>query len=303
MFAPYIDISLTYPGGIASVPTRAGVRAITMAFLVEEGGCNAGWAGLGGTLPSDNFPDGTTVAGLISQWQGQGIQVIPSFGGADGIDPAGLCSSPAALQAVYQQVISRYHVKALDFDIEGPAVDNTAANTQRDLALKGLRAANPGLVISYTLPVEPNFATAPGGLVASGVALLNTAHKDGFSPSVINVMTMDYGGFADGLSLNEGSNATSAAAATHGQIVAAGLGSSVGITPMIGVNDDPAEVFNMGDANTVVNFAKGNGFVSRIAMWSLGRDNGGCAGQRSASPICSGLSQGAFAFSRTFASF
>jgi len=40
-----------------------------------------------------------------------------------------------------------------------------------------------------------------------------------------------------------------------------------------------------------------------LAMWSANRDNGGCAGQTSASATCSGLSQSSFAFVNTFKSF
>ncbi len=297
LFAPYIDMSLNDGGQIVSIASQSGIRAFTLAFLIEEGGCNVGWGGLGGILPNDNLPDGTSMATLVSQLQSNGVQVIISFGGAAGIDPAGLCSSPAALQAVYQSVLNRYHVKALDFDIEGAAVENQPAITQRDLALRGLRSANSGLVISYTIPVLPT------GLVASGVSILNSARKDGFTPNVINIMTMDYGGSFDGDGQNQGTHATNAANATHGQIGAAGLGSTVGITPMIGVNDDSAEVFRMSDANTVVNFAKSNGFVTRIAMWSVGRDNGSCAGAGFASATCSGLSQGNWAFAKVFEGF
>jgi len=292
MFAPYIDISLTYQGGIASIPSKSGIRALTFAFLIAEGGCRVGWGGVGTTLPDDTFPDGTTVASLVSQLQGQGVQVIISFGGAGGVDPAGLCSSAAALQAVYQSVINRYHVRALDFDIEGAAVADQGAITQRDQALRGLRAANPGLVISYTLPVLPS------GLDFNGANILGSSHKDGFSPSVINVMAMDYFQPTPG---GMGMAATSAAAATRGQIGSAGLSSSVGITPMIGVNDDRAEVFTLSDASAVAGFARSNGYISRLAMWSVGRDNGGCNG--AVSPSCSGISQGPFAFSRIFESF
>jgi hypothetical protein len=174
-------------------------------------------------------------------------------------------------------------VKMLDFDIEGGATTNQASITLRDQALVGLKAANTGLVISYTLPVMPT------GLIASGVNILNSAKADGLALDVVNVMTMDYGSALDNGG-QMGLDATDAAAATESQIVAAGLSAAVGITPMIGVNDTSTEVFSLTNAQTVVNFANANSYVGRIAMWSLGRDNGSC----------SGITQSSYQFSQIF---
>lgn len=53
--------------------------------------------------------------------------------------------------------------------------------------LPALQAANPGLTLSYTLPV------LPAGLTAAGVALLANAVQRGVRVDVLNIMTMDYG--------------------------------------------------------------------------------------------------------------
>jgi hypothetical protein len=71
---------------------------------------------------------------------------------------------------------------------------------------------------------------------------------------------------------------------------------NLGITPMIGVNDDHS-TFTVADASTVTSWANSNG-VGRLAFWSLGRDQGGCNG--SVSPSCSGVSQNALDFTRAF---
>ena len=87
----------------------------------------------------------------------------------------------------------------------------------RDQALVGLKPANPGLIISYTIPVLPT------GLVAGdGLNLLTSAKSDGVALSVVNIMTMDYG--SSGIEM--GSAATEAAADTEAQIKAAGLSST-----------------------------------------------------------------------------
>ncbi len=196
--------------------------------------------------------------------------------------------------SIQTAAVSRYDITYLDFDIEGAATAEPAQITLRDQALVGLKAANPGLVISYTIPVEPT------GLVAGdGLNLLTSAKSDGVALSVVNIMAMDYG--TSGTEM--GSAAVEAAAATEGQIQSAGLNATVGITPMIGQNDTGGEIFTLADATTVLNFAKSNGYVSRLAMWSMGRDNSSCAGTTYASPSCSGISQGTYAFSEILEAF
>jgi len=51
-----------------------------------------------------------------------------------------------------------------------------------------------------------------------------------------------------------------------------------------------------------VSWANSNN-VTELAFWSLGRDNGGCAGSGAASPSCSGVSQSNFQFSSIFHGF
>src|SRR5207248_10275440 len=75
---------------------------------------------------------------------------------------------------------------------------------------------------------------------------------------------------------------------------------SLGITPMIGQNDQGGEIFTIANAHTLVNFANSNG-VARLAFWSLGRDQpcpGGAGG--GASPNCSSVSQNPLDFTSIF---
>jgi hypothetical protein len=116
------------------------------------------------------------------------------------------------------------------------------------------------------------------GLDSNGVAVLADAKADGLDPNVINIMAMDYGPNADGAA-QMGVDAISAALNTIKQISFAGLTSKVGITPMIGVNDDSAEVFSLSDAQALTVLADGNAQIARLAMWSMARDNGSGAGE------------------------
>src|SRR5262249_54877593 len=75
---------------------------------------------------------------------------------------------------------------------------------------------------------------------------------------------------------------------------------SLGITPMIGQNDQSGEIFTIANAQAVVNFANSN-VVGRFAFCSVGRDQpcpGGAGG--AASPNCSSISQTALQFTSIF---
>ncbi len=295
MFAPYIDLSLTSSEQLLAIQQQSGIKMFTLAFVLSSGGCTPAWGGTG-SIYNDTLPNGATILSLVQGVRNAGAGVIVSFGGANGVELAQACPDVASLQAAYQSVITRYSVHLLDFDIEGGAVADQASITRRNKAIVGLKAANPGLVISYTLPVLPT------GLVSDGVNILNRVKADGLSLDVVNVMAMDYGANVDNGG-NMGLDATLAASNTYQQIQAAGLTATVGVTPMIGVNDTAGEVFQLADAQTLLNFAQANSYITRLAMWSVGRDNGSCAGNRWASASCSGLAQSAYQFSGIFQGF
>jgi chitinase len=295
LYAPYIDLNLTNSQQLLTIAQQSGVKAFTLAFILSGGACSPTW---GGTTPVSNdlLSNGTSIQSLINGFRATGGDVIISFGGANGTELALACATPAALQSAYQAVINRYGATKLDFDIEGAATTDIASVRRRNQALVALRAANPGLQISFTLPVLPT------GLVNSGVDILNAIKADGLAVDVINVMAMDYGPAVDNGG-QMGLNATLAATATRAQIQAAGLTASVGITPMIGVNDVATEIFQLSDAQTLLNFANANPYVTRLAIWSISRDNGSCAGNPWASAECSGVAQANYQFSSILKAF
>jgi len=301
VFAPYIDMGLTADWQLTTIQQQSGIKVFTMGFIVGNGGCTPTWGGVGATVANDTLPNGTTILSLVQGVRAAGGDVIISFGGASGTELAQGCTTVSSLQAAYQAVLNKYSVNSstpvrLDFDIEGGATTDQASITRRNQALKALKTANPGLKISYTLPVLPT------GLIASGVNILNSVKADGLSLDVVNVMAMDYGSANDNGG-QMGLSAQQAATNTHNQVVAAGLTASIGVTPMIGINDVNTEIFQLSDAQSLLNFANANSYISRIAMWSVARDNGSCAGQGFASPSCSGISQANWAFANIFKVF
>ena len=301
VFAPYIDMGLTADWQLTTIQQQSGIKVFTLGFVVGNGGCTPTWGGVGATVANDTLPNGTTIVSLVQGVRAAGGDVIISFGGASGTELALGCSTVSSLQAAYQSVINKYSVNSstpvrLDFDIEGGATTDQTSINRRNQALVALKNANPGLVISYTLPVLPT------GLVASGVNILNSVKSSGLNLNVVNIMAMDYGSANDNGG-QMGLSAQQAASNTHNQVVAAGLSATIGVTPMIGINDVNTEIFQLSDAQGLLNFANANSYITRLSMWSVARDNGSCPNQGFASPTCSGISQSNWAFANILKPF
>jgi len=297
LFAPYVDMSLTSAEDLAAIQKRTGLRAVTLAFLSSAGGhCAVGWEGLKQALPNDKLPNGASVQELVRALHRSGVQVILALGGQSGTEPALVCRSQPALESLYRSLMDRYGVTMLDFDIEGKGATDRASIDRRNQALAALQQSNPALRVTYTLEAMPT------GLVDSGLNLLASAARAGLAVDVVNLMAMDYGSAVDHRAAM-GSYAIQAASAAQKQLQTAGIKSAIGITVMIGANDEKPEVFTAADAQAVLDFARKNANVKQLSIWSLARDNGHCPGRKSAAADCSGIQQRDFEFSTTFAHF
>jgi hypothetical protein len=168
----------------------------------------------------------------------------------------------------------------VDFDIEGGALGDVAANPRRAQAIAQLQRQK-NLDVSFTLPVLPS------GLTQDGVNLLQNAKANGVRVDSVNVM----------------------ATATQAQIKQVlGLSDAdawqhVAVTPMIGVNGVATEVFTVADATKLTQFAKEKN-LAWLAMWSATRDKpcpGGPAGNAQAT--CSSIDQQPLEFTKAFGAF
>ncbi|WP_329526464.1 glycoside hydrolase family 18 protein [Streptomyces sp. NBC_01462] len=292
-FAPYVDTSLYPAFDLVGNATATGVKNYNLAFITDGGGCTPKWGGVS-DLASD------AVAAQIGALRAKGGDVRVSFGGASGAELATTCSSADALATAYGKAVDAYRLTKVDFDVEGGALPNTTANTNRAKAIAKLQQQHPGLDVSFTLPVMPE------GLTQDGVNLLSDARSNGVKISAVNIMAMDYGPSYSG---DMGTYAEQAATATQAQVKSVlGLSDSaawktVAVTPMIGVNDVASEIFKVDDAAQLVAFAKSKG-LGWLSMWSASRDKQ-CAGgaKNSADATCSSVVQDAGAFSKAFGAY
>jgi hypothetical protein len=288
LVAPYVDMGLLSNGSttLAQLGASGNFKSFSLAF-VTSAGCKASWF-------NAFDPRQKAFADQIAAVRAAGGDVKISFGGATGIELAQACPSVPALQAEYQAVVTAYGLKYLDLDIEGAAVADPAPIARRSAAGAARQKANPGLKVSLTLPVLPE------GLTVDGLNVVRSAKEAGVDLDLVNIMAMDYGRAGQ----DYGDLAIRAARSTKDQIKALyGVGDAaafrmVGVTPMLGVNDDKG-VFGLADARDLVAFANSNhlGFVS---FWETNRDKNACTG-----PLfqCTNVSQSPFEFSRIFAGF
>ncbi|WP_371518668.1 cellulose binding domain-containing protein [Kitasatospora sp. NBC_01300] len=300
-FAPYVDTSLYPPYDLVATAKATGVKNYTLAFVVSGGGCQPKWGGV-----SDLSAD--AVAAQIGALRAIGGDVRVSFGGANGSELALACGSTADLAAVYQKTVDAYGLTRLDFDVEGGAIANTAANTRRAQAIaqlqKNAAAKGKALDVSFTLPALPS------GLTQEGVNLVADAKNNGVAIGAVNIMAMDFG---DGVAPNPqgqmGKYAIAAATATQAQVKSvlglddAAAWRKVAVTPMIGVNDVASEVFTVADAKQLADFAASR-HLAWLAMWSGTRDKACDGGAKAyADASCSSIVQQPLDFTRALGAY
>lgn len=303
-FSPYVDMTLFPQFDFAGAGGLGGIDDVTLGFITANSAGQAAWGGFdaysinGGNLLYQ-------INDQVAAMNTAGIQATVSFGGAAGTELALVTFNVNDLAAKYASVMDAYQFHKLDFDIEGAAQGDVASLTRRAQAIAILQsdgiAAGKPVEVSFTLPVMPT------GLTADGLRVVQVAIANGVDIGHVNIMAMDY--FDPGLPYagKMGDYAIDAATAVHSQLTAlyptktsAEIWAMVDVTPMIGVNDDPLEVFSLADAQKLTNFAEQNG-LGGLHMWSANRDFPGPLGVLS--NTSSGVAQNPWEFSHTFEEF
>src|ERR1700742_3178655 len=278
VYSPYVDVTQTptYP---FQLPSSNPVSSVYLSFIVSdnEEPCTPSW---GTFYTLDSAESGLDLDARAAQLRSQGGTVMISYGGQANTELAVDCTDPAQLQQAYLEPVERYHAKAIDLDIEGANLADTAANARRATAIAAVQkqraTEKKPLKVWMTLPV------ASSGLTAEGIAAVQAMLKAGVKLEGVNAMTMDFGP-GEGAAHDMLGTIEDSLVATQAQVQtlwrAAGLPSSaaaawghVGVTPMLGVNDVTSERFTTKDAREPAKFVKARG-IPRVSAWSLNRDS------------------------------
>lgn len=308
-YAPYIDVTIT-PTFAFEDSSANPSRDVVLSFIVAdpEERCTPSW---GAAFDLDAAATDLDLDRRIARYRQQGGDVVVSFGGAINDELATVCTDIDDLADAYRAVIDRYDVTTIDLDIEADDLADDAGSSRRGEAIATVQAQvrNDGgsLAVWLTLPV------APSGLPADAVATIDAALEAGVDLAGVNLMTMNYGAGRDD---DESMHAASVRAieAAHRQLSSAyqridqrlsyeQVHAKIGVTPMIGQNDDRGDVFTLDDAESTVDYVNSEG-LGRLGMWSLNRDNPcGPNSTPSSTPsnFCTSLDQDPLAFSEVFA--
>ncbi|WP_432169016.1 chitinase [Streptomyces sp. 1222.5] len=285
--APYLMPLDNDPPDPAAIMDATGLKAFQLAFVLAPngGGCTPTW---GGTAPVSSD---TAVQSVINTIRAKGGDVSVSIGGYGGTKLGQACSDAASTAAAYQQVITKYGLHAIDFDLEEPEYENTAAVRNEIGAAKILQQNNPGLYVSVTT------AGTADGTGWFGKQMLLEAKSQGFTPNNFSIMPFD-GGFNGAASQTSAlTNFNAILRSTFGWDEATAYAHE-GFSGMNG-RSDTGEYFGQADFQTVLDYATSH-HMDRFTFWSLNRDrqctpadNGGRT-----SGTCSSVTQNPWDFAK-----
>ena len=192
---------------------------------------------------------------------------IISFGGEAGKELANVIDDPARLEAAYQRVIDQYKFTWLDFDIEGNNLDQGRRDSERrNRALARPQKKNPGLIISYTLPADPN------GPSHASQSLLTDAVKKGVKIHFVDLMVMFFGKEFIHQGKSEGQLGIDSARAAYARLQKIDPAIQVGLCPCLGRNGSRDEVFTLEDARILRAFADKTPWICSLRYWSINGD-------------------------------
>lgn len=274
-FGGYLDVTIVPGPGLQDAPSP-GTATTVLSFITAKPGkpCEASW---GGSYDLEQAYSRLDLDSQVDAFRKAGNDIAVSFGGQLGKELAVACTDGDALIRAYQEVIDRYGLAIVDLDVEGASAADPAAARRRADAMARLQGSRPPdapLKIWLTLPVSVE------GLTPAAIVSLETMIAAGVELAGVNLMTMNFGPLTQRQSMLDAS--ISAAEGSHRTLTgvyeragkslgADALWKKIGLTPMIGQNDVPEQVFTLEDAEGLNAFAQERG-VGRMSMWSLNRD-------------------------------
>ena len=288
VFAPYMYIGAGDHFQLTDCDDACGQKYYTIAFIIADQQNEPAWDGRF-SLNQNYYGD------QIDAIRKRGGDVIVSFGGQAGTELAIAETNLTVLEAKYQSVIDRFKLTWLDFDIEDEGIFDQHANERRNVVLAKLQAKNPGLTISYTLPVDPN------GLNQVTKDLLTDAKVKGVKVHSGNFMIMWFGP-----KFNKDRKmidlCTASALKAHEQCQKIDPAIQIGLTALIGKNERRGEVFTQNDGKALVQWVEDKPWVCGLSFWASNRDAGKPAGKRTGN-TATGIPQQPWEFTRIFQPF
>lgn len=272
VFAPYMYVGFGDDFKLTAADDAAGVKYYTLAFIIarQEGHGQTrkyfpepAWDG---RIPLD----GDFYKDQVNALRQRGGDVIVSFGGEAGRELAIVEQDEHKLLAAYQSIVDRYKLTWLDFDIEGSNLSKSQdASRRRNTVLAQLQKQNPGLRVTYTLPVDPN------GISGASRALLADAVAKGLNVYSANLMVMYFGKGFVGKGKTEGELGIESAKAAYAQLQKLDPAIRVGLCPCLGENGSKDELFTVADAKTLKSFADQTPWVVSLHYWCINDDAAG----------------------------
>jgi chitinase len=257
--APYIYSNVSGAKDPVNVMKTTGVRAFTLAFILNKGACSPIW-------DSGSLSDSSKSA-RINKIRGAGGDVVVSFGGASGNKLGNACKDEKALAGAYQKVIDTYKLKAIDIDLEAGEVGQSLKILK---ALKIVKQKNPDVQTIMTL------GTGVNGLEGGESKIPAQAKSIGSPVDNWTIMPFDFGN--NDSKLDHGKATVSASEGLHKQLKSALGGSDdaiyrlQGISSMNGRTDTGGNV-SVGNFNAMLGYATAH-HLGRFTYWELSRDNG-----------------------------
>ena len=286
--APYFH---SWGGSLNDAKQSVGMNSAILSFAVTNGSCAL-------------VPDLTNKIPDARKFVDSGGRLLISFGGAHGVYAEIACRDDDQLFRLMEKLMEDSNSRRFDFDIEGHQLKDVEGTARRARVLARLQARYPDLYVSFSLP---------GWLMGFGsdaMNLLNTTVSAGVRIDMVNVMAQSFGvqnlrTMVPSSTVGEASVMTFRAAANQMTSVfrnktQSQLYAMMGITPMIGKNDD-GSTFTLDDAQRVANFARDNG-VGMISYWSFQRDRAQSNNGSTNLSSFSGVAQSDFQFYNIFKS-
>lgn len=305
-FGAYVDVTATPLFPFEQLGSEEGQKNLVLSFIVSSSNdaCIATW-GNAYTLEEANAK--LDLDRRIARFRQEGGNIAISFGGLLNHELAVNCTDEDKLQKTYLEIINRYTIDTLDFDIEGESLKNVESLQRRASVVtklqQKLKNDNKHLAVWMTLPISTQ------GLTEDGANAVTQMLRYGVDLSGINGMTMNYGNSKEkNHSVKQASE--KALQELHRQmgiifrkeginLNEASLWAKIGATPMIGQNDIAEEIFSLEDAQGFNDFVISKR-IARLSMWSANRDiqcGENYVNTSVVSDSCSGIKQDKYKFS------